>query len=129
VPELSGPQGSSFERLPVYRVPQAAQDGSAGADPRSSHVKPTFDHIFKLTGTHLAAATLGFMLAVLLFAPRPRVRHEDPLASEVLELRTQARAAASASAGAALDRAVALCQKRRWPACDPASVRKMGSLP
>jgi hypothetical protein len=92
-------------------------------------VKPTFDQVFKLTGTHLAAAMLGFMLAVLLFAPKPRVLREDPLASEVLELGTQARAAASSSTGAALDRAVALCQKRRWPACDPASVRRMGSLP
>jgi len=92
-------------------------------------VKPTFDHIFKLTGTHLAAAVLGFLGAVLLFAPKPRVLREDPVASEVLALETQARAAASASAGPALERAVAICQKRRWPACDPASVRKMGSVP
>ena len=92
-------------------------------------MKPTFDHIFKLTGTHLAAAAIGFAAAALLFAPKPRVQSEDPLAGEVLELQTQARAAASASAGAALDRAVALCQKRHWPACDAASVRKMGSAP
>jgi len=92
-------------------------------------VKPTFDQIFKLTGTHLAAGLLGFVLAVVLFAPKPRVTHEDPLATEVLELRTQARAAASASTGPALERAVSICQKRRWSKCDPASVREMGNAP
>jgi hypothetical protein len=28
-------------------------------------VKPTFDQIFKLTGTHLAAGALGFVISVL----------------------------------------------------------------
>jgi len=97
--------------------------------PESSHVKPTFDQIFRLTGTHLAAGALGFAAAVVLFAPQPRVAHDDPVAKEVLELQTQARAAASATTAAPLARAVAICQKRRWPACDPESVRKMGSPP
>ena len=102
--------------------------------PESSPVKPTFekptlDQIFRLTGTHLAAGAVGFIAAVVLFAPKPRVAHEDPVTQEVLELQTQARAAASASTGPALERASAICRKRRWPACDPESVRKMGLPP
>jgi len=92
-------------------------------------VKPTFDQIFKLTGTHLAAGAFGFVAAVLLFAPKPRVAQVNPLANAVNELGRTARAAASASAGPALERAIAQCEKLKWPACDAASVRRMGGAP
>lgn len=91
--------------------------------------KPSFDRIFRLTGTHLAAGTLGFAIAVVLFAPKPRVTTLDPRARQVLELGHQAHAAASASVGPALEQAVKLCNTLRWPACDPASVRQMGIAP
>lgn len=91
--------------------------------------KPSFEQIFKLTGTHLAAGMLGFLVAVLLFAPKPRVPHLEPRAAQVLELAGKARAAASASSGPALREAVELCQKLAWPACDPDSVRQMGRPP
>lgn len=92
-------------------------------------MKPTFDHIFKLTGTHLAAGALGFVLSVLLFAPKPRATHVNPLANEVNELARNARAATSASTGPALEQAMAQCEKLRWPACDASSVRQMGRAP
>jgi len=92
-------------------------------------VKPTFDQIFKLTGTHLAAGAFGFVIAVLLFAPKPRVTPVNPLAEQVNSLGRQARAAASASAGSALEQAMAQCEKLKWPACDAASVRQMGAAP
>lgn len=95
--------------------------------PESSDVKPTFDQIFRLTGTHLAAGALGFVAAVALFAPKPRVVVDDPVAREVLELQAHARAAASAGPGTELERAIAICRKRSWPACDADSVRKMGT--
>lgn len=90
------------------------------------HVKPTFDQIFKLTGTHLAAGAFGFVVSVLLFAPKPRATHVNPLAERVNELGRLARAAASASAGPALEQAMAECEKLKWPACDASSVRHMG---
>jgi hypothetical protein len=92
-------------------------------------VKPTFDQIFKLTGTHLAAGALGFLVAVVLFAPQSRATHVNPLASAVNELGHHAKAAASASTGPALERAMAACQKLKWPACDASSVRQMGVTP
>jgi hypothetical protein len=92
-------------------------------------VKPTFDQIFKLTGTHLAAGALGFAVSVVVFAPPPRATRVNPLASEVNELGRQAKAAASASTGPALERAMAACEKLKWPACDASTVRRMGGAP
>ncbi len=92
--------------------------------------KPSFERIFKLTGVHLGAAALGFVLSASLFAPKPRAA--TPLSErtlKILELRNQTRAAASASAGPALDRAVELCKALGWPACDADSVKAMGREP
>jgi hypothetical protein len=115
--------------------------------------KPSFERIFKLTGVHLGAAAGGFVLAALLFAPKPREPTPiSPRAAQILELRNQARAAAgramgvragtagtpgaanaaSAVAGpasAALVRAGELCRALAWPACDADSVRAMGQEP
>jgi len=122
--------------------------------------KPSFEHIFRLTGFHLGAAAAGFLLAALLFAPKPRQPAAlSPRVVRILELRTQAHAAASvapsapssaASGGAgtagapgaasaasavaappsaALTRATELCKELGWPACDPVSVHAMGKLP
>jgi hypothetical protein len=91
--------------------------------------KPSFDRIFRLTGTHLAAGAVGFIVAALVSAPKPRATALDPHTAQVLELGRQAQAAASASAGPALERAVKLCESLRWPACDPASIRHMGERP
>ena len=92
--------------------------------------KPSFETVFKLTGYHLGAAAVGFMLAATLFAPKPRVVAPVPERTlKVLELRNQARAAASASSGAAVTRAVELCKALAWPACDETSVRAMGKEP
>ena len=92
-------------------------------------MKPTFDQIFRLTGTHLAAGAVGFVVSVVLFAPSPRAAHVNPLAAAVNELGKHAKAAASASSGPALERAMAECEKLKWPACDAASVRHMGGAP
>jgi hypothetical protein len=90
--------------------------------------KPSFETVFKLTGYHLGAAAAGFMLAATWFAPKPRVTAPLPeRALKVLELRQQARAAASSDAAVA--RAVELCKALAWPACDPASVRALGKEP
>ena len=92
--------------------------------------KPSFETIFKLTGFHLGAASVGFLLAATLFAPKPRVVPPLPARTlQVLELRNLARTAASASSGDALAHAVALCKTLAWPACDAASVRAMGKQP
>lgn len=91
--------------------------------------QPSFDRIFRLTGTHLAAGAAGFVLAVILFAPKPRIAAIDPRTERVLELRHQAQAAASASSSPALDQAVKLCEALHWPACDRASVQQMGTAP
>lgn len=119
--------------------------------------KPSFERIFRLTGLHLGAAGLGFFVAAWLFAPKPRQPAAlSPRVVQILELRTQAHAVASAapaapaSAGlglgtagapgaasaasavapsAALARATELCKALAWPACDPESVRAMGKLP
>lgn len=91
--------------------------------------KPSFDRIFRLTGTHLAAGALGFAIAVAVFAPKPRVATLDARARQVLELGHQAHAAANASAGPALEQAVKLCDALHWPACDAGSVRQMGIAP
>jgi hypothetical protein len=119
--------------------------------------KPSFEHIFRLTGFHLGAAGMGFFVAASIFAPKPRVPAAvSPRVAQILELRTQARAAASgapttgpsvgvgtagapgaspaasAVAGppaAALARATELCKALAWPACDADSVRAMGQLP
>ena len=92
--------------------------------------KPSFETIFKLTGFHLGAVAAGFVLAAAFFAPRPREAKPLPeRALKILELRNQARAAASASAGPAVDHAVELCKALGWPTCDAASVHAMGTLP
>jgi hypothetical protein len=121
--------------------------------------KPSFEHIFRLTGFHLGAAGVGFFLAALLFAPKPREPAPlSPRVARILELRTQAHAVASAApstwpspglgvgtagapgsasaasavagpASTALARAIELCKALAWPACDPDSVRAMGKLP
>jgi len=92
--------------------------------------KPTFEQIFKLTGMHLGAAAGGFALAALLFAPKPREQTPLPARTvQILELRQQVRAAASASAGPAQARARELCRALGWPACDPESLRQMGKVP
>ncbi len=90
--------------------------------------KPSFETVFKLTGYHLGAAALGFMLAATFFAPKARVVMPLPERTlKVLELRNLARAAASS--GAAVERAVELCKALAWPSCDEASVRAMGKEP
>jgi hypothetical protein len=115
--------------------------------------KPSFEHIFRLTGVHLGAAAAGFVGAALLFAPKPRPPAAlSPRVAQILELRAQARAVASSAAevgagtagapGAAsaasavakpaadaLARATELCKKHARPACDPDSVRAMGKVP
>ncbi len=91
--------------------------------------KASFERIFKLTGTHLAAAAVGFVLAAFLFGPKPRVTRLEPRTADVLELGRQAQAAASSSAAPAFERAMGLCQKLGWPACDRASIRQMGVAP
>ncbi len=60
--------------------------------------KPSFEHIFRLTGFHLGAAGAGFFVAAWIFAPKPRMPAAvSPRVAQILELRTQARAAASAT--------------------------------
>jgi hypothetical protein len=89
--------------------------------------KPSFDQIFRFTGYHLGAAALGFALAAAFFAPKPRASAPlPPRTAQILELRTQVRAAASASRGPALARATELCRALAWPACEAESVRQMG---
>ncbi|HTQ02744.1 MAG TPA: hypothetical protein VMI54_02765 [Polyangiaceae bacterium] len=117
--------------------------------------KPSFEHIFRLTGVHLGAGAAGFVAAALLFAPKPHKPAElSARAAQILELRTQARAVASANPGVgagtagapgaasaasavappastsvALARATELCKALAWPACDADSVRAMGKVP
>jgi hypothetical protein len=91
--------------------------------------RPTFEQVFRFTGLHLGAVTLGFAVAVALFAPRPRKSEPLPARTvQILELKTQAQAAASASSGPALARAEELCRTLHWPACDRESIRQMGQL-
>lgn len=92
--------------------------------------KPSFESIFKLTGYHLGAAAVGFFVAATFFAPAPRAVTPLPERTlKVLELRNVARAAASASANGAVDRAVELCKALAWPSCDAESIRAMGKQP
>ena len=89
--------------------------------------KPSFERVFKLTGLHLGAAALGFAVAAALFAPKPRTNVPLPArTAQILELRKQALAAASAAP--ALARATELCRALAWPACDVDSVRQMGKV-
>jgi hypothetical protein len=89
----------------------------------------TFEQVFRFTGLHLGAAAVGFALAAVLFAPGPRKSTQLPArTAQILELRSQAQAAASASSGPALARASELCRALAWPACDAASIREMGRL-
>jgi hypothetical protein len=92
--------------------------------------KATFERIFKLTGVHLGAAAAGFALAAALYAPKPREHTPlPPRTAQILELRQQARAAASAAPGPALARATELCRALGWPSCDAEAVRQMGQVP
>jgi hypothetical protein len=94
------------------------------------HAKPSFETIFRLTGVHLGAAAIGFVLAATLFAPRPRQTTPLPERTlRILELREQARAASSAASVVAVARATELCKGLDWPACDADSIRAMGSQP
>jgi hypothetical protein len=91
--------------------------------------QPTFEQVFRFTGLHLGAVALGFAVAGALFAPKARKSEPLPARTvQILELRTQAQAAASASAGPALARAEELCRALQWPACDRESIRQMGQL-
>jgi hypothetical protein len=91
--------------------------------------RASFEQVFRFTGLHLGAIALGFVVAGLLFKPKPRTTPPlSPRTVQILELRTQAQAAAAASAGPALARATELCRALAWPACDPESIRRMGRL-
>lgn len=58
--------------------------------------KPSFEHIFRLTGFHLGAAGLGFLIAAWLFAPKPRRPAAlSPRVVQILELRARAQSFAA----------------------------------
>ena len=91
--------------------------------------QPTFEQVFRFTGFHLGAVAVGFAVAGALFAPKARKSAPLPARTvQILELRTQAQAATSASAGPTLARAEELCRALAWPACDRESIRQMGQL-